>query len=101
MAGHTPTPWVAVRHEQDERFWDVRDVATNCSIIDTDNSGCASDPSQDDVFFTEANAAFIIRACNAHDSLVECLQAVVDELGEFLQPANLEMAACVLKKARG
>lgn len=53
----------------------------------------------------EANAAFIVRACNCHDELVAVLDSIhdlpVDDEGfRTIPPGFLDAARAVLKKAR-
>jgi hypothetical protein len=54
----------------------------------------------------QANAAFICRACNAHDALVAALEAVVEEEGklgidEGISIATYKQAIAALALARG
>jgi hypothetical protein len=65
---HTPTPWEYVDYSKDgERL-----------SIDGENNTIA------EVFNTEgnleANAAFIVKACNSHEALKDMLHAVLDDL---------------------
>lgn len=72
---HTPTPWTY--------------IASNCSNFvhietDTDHSTIAT-LAKGTKSQKEANAAFIVRACNAHELLVEALKlhlAFLDSLPE-------------------
>lgn len=63
MSKHTPTPWEAVGCT-------IFETARECQPVqvvgNTHNTG--RDEAED-----EANAAFIARACNAHEGLVEAL----------------------------
>ncbi len=52
-----------------------------------------------------ANAAFIVRACNAHDAMVEALRQYVSDLryppqGDSIQ-RRIERAEAVIRKATG
>jgi hypothetical protein len=69
-AAATPGPWEAVKGETHEDFFQVIDTPTGCEIIDTENYGCASDPSPDYVFFSPGNARFIAAARLAVPELV-------------------------------
>lgn len=70
MPRHTPTPWMIQRVEEKHHGYDgwntfaVRDEKTN---------GCIAMVGEVDRQFdeaNEANAAFIITACNSHDELL-------------------------------
>lgn len=69
---HTPTPWIVGRH-------DIY-PASNCCIMEAKQSGaykslakCFTMNRESD----EANAAFIVKAANNHDYLVELLGKLV------------------------
>ncbi len=76
-AKHTPTPWVFI--PMNEYVYDAafkyriegEDGFSPCCIYadGTKNKGT-----------TEANAAFIVRACNSHDALVDALKKATDIL---------------------
>ena len=55
---HTPTPWHL--HKVSERDYNIGD--SNDSCIAT-------------AYWNEANAEFIVKACNSHDALLEALKA--------------------------
>lgn len=63
-ATHTPTPWNVTRDENDARAL-IRDG----NFMRVAECGRAFVPG-----IAEANAAFIVRACNAHDELVATLK---------------------------
>ncbi len=80
---HTPTPWQLSKRGEIER------ASTGTPVgVDTDGK----------------NAAFIVRACNAHEALVEALQGVLQLLPAESQgegpSAWPEKARAVLKLAR-
>lgn len=62
---HTPTPWKV----------DGMDVVSPSEMIVV---GCLQWCGEDRGGEGEANAAFIVKACNAHDELVAALRDVVD-----------------------
>ena len=70
---HTPTPWSIGSSNPGEGHVIESDSADR-TIAWTANSYCASNDeeyiSQED----EANAEFIVRACNSHDALLEALE---------------------------
>jgi hypothetical protein len=87
---HTPTPWMVIQNDgayvKEDQFAKFRidtapesgrDVAVALVITDT--------PELDN----EANAAFIVRAVNAHDDLVAALEAaatVIEEAANIIRP---------------
>ncbi|WP_442577841.1 hypothetical protein ACSBOB_20050 [Mesorhizobium sp. ASY16-5R] len=75
---HTPTPWAVV--ENDGAYMKQADNAKY--RIEAQNPqehvvALIVSDLPDDVLPAEANAAFIVRACNAHDQLVEALKQVM------------------------
>lgn len=66
----TAGPWEAIEGEWVKEHFQVIDVPTGCDIIDTHNSGCASDPRPDDVFFSPENSRFIAASRTAVPDLV-------------------------------
>lgn len=86
----TPGPWkaeVAERSYPDQA--QVIDAPTKCSIIDTYNSGCASDPCPDEVFFSPENARFIAAARTALPALVAEVRRLQAENAKL--EANLDL----------
>ncbi len=80
---HTPGPWEVVADQFETGQFQVVDVATQCSIIDSYNGGCASDPSPTEYFFSEANARLIAAAPELLDALVDLLphaEKAIEEL---------------------
>ncbi len=76
---HTPLPWAAQPLETGDD--------AGVSIIGSDLGGlvCASLPwpseiDSGDYSRVESNAAFIVRACNSHYSLVEALREAIDAI---------------------
>lgn len=67
IGGHTPTPWEV----DPKRALRVLQRGTDTTICSTG----ATDNTRDQ---WEANAAFIVRAANAHDALVAALEAVAE-----------------------
>jgi hypothetical protein len=53
----------------------------------------------DDREVAEANAAFIVRAVNAHDDLVKALRTVIDEKAPLYWEQKVDMARAALSKA--
>lgn len=105
---HTPTPWKAIEHENKNAFEgnivitpnDMNDAVCTVWTCDTEEE-------------TQANAAFIVRACNSHAALVEaledlfnCCMAEIDEDGEcinegFSSNSALGKAKAALTLAKG
>ena len=87
-ANHTPTPWR--RDETDESCFviprnDLQTVQIVCVLGEHSDVADATD---------YANAAFIVRAVNSHDALVEALEAVL-----YRQDKSKVLAALI--RARG
>ena len=83
MSAHTPTPWFS-----DETLIFVPDLNNDLAGIDIAEAKRAAD------------AAFIVRACNAHDDLVAALRRAV-EAAEARMPCAtfLDDARAALAKA--
>lgn len=81
MSEHTPTPWhegpTCAIHQTFERD----DVVTE--IVDRDGVfvACVNHPNPQH----EANASYIIRAVNSHDTLVKALREVREDYRELLR----------------
>jgi hypothetical protein len=70
MSEHTPTPWAADPDDREGYEWNVHIVEAarpHMRIAFTSNGPDS-----------EANAAFIVKAVNAHDGLVEALEFIRD-----------------------
>lgn len=93
MTKHTPTPW---KMEQ----W-----GENHFAVVSDNDGQNHAVMQDIYCYAPekaANAAFIVRACNAHEALVRELQAMYDHMidrGEDEESDGMIAAATALALA--
>lgn len=97
MSAHTPTPWYtgegkAARIVYAQHGFAVADATIYHARIEP-------------VMEAEENAAFIVRACNAHDDLVAALQAAVARVeianaeGDPIMSAWLPDARAALAKA--
>lgn len=79
MTKHTPTPW----NVNGGMRPGIKTVyADSGSICEMTNSQAHSDAEQ------EANAAFIVRACNNHDELVSALENLQKVFVERAEHAN-------------
>jgi hypothetical protein len=78
---HTPTPWQI--EERDCGGYKLAD-ADGEFLSYLCQSRYPDDRKDDEA---EANAAFIVKACNAHDELVAALTAAADWIEEFALPA--------------
>lgn len=98
---HTPTPW------------EIRDVPSRERFKITDSTGytIAEMPSYPIIEKEEANAAYIVRAVNAHEALLEALEQCLTLDGataershtmalKRLQAIN-EIATAAIAKAKG
>jgi hypothetical protein len=91
---HTPTPWRASKARKSSNFGAY--VAFVQTVDPASVLAKVSGGPTDDREVAEANAAFIVRAVNAHDDLVKALRrALADELGDNWQAA----ARAALSKA--
>ena len=77
MTNHTPTPWYleAGTSKEGWRIEGERVDGARFTIADTHLPGP----------YTHANAAFIVRAVNAHDGLVEDLAVCLQVFGKDMQ----------------
>ena len=78
MTNHTPTPWVCGPEYEDG----------NPTYIHKDGHAIA-DCSMGYGVEDDANAAFIVKAVNNHDALVQALQALVDNVNDYERVNNL------------
>lgn len=87
VASHTPTPWT-IGEFQENSFINQRPINPAIGAVYGDKNE------------TLVNAAFIVRACNAHDALVEALELVKDKFQCFDDDA-WETVHKALKLAKG
>lgn len=121
---HTPTPWqiheIETRDGNNQKYMsyavaDARDRvimdATNSSVAEIrwEPDGEPADVQHFDVQ-SEADAAFIVRACNAHGTLVSAARKVLDHLNARIDQApgdavplfvGIAELAAALAKAEG
>ena len=95
---HTPTPWAIKRTED----WATLSV----SIVDSDGQEVATiTPRGSTPDEMEANAAFIVTACNSHDALVEALEMLLADLNSmpqcYIQEDHENFARAALTLATG
>lgn len=72
---YTPTPWMVSRNTDKGLVWVDSFDAPSCGVADLYHRhgiGVEDFVAKDNA---EANAAFIVKACNAHDELVEVVRA--------------------------
>ena len=117
---HTPTPWITETSDN-KRTTYIVDSATETYLVATLDG---NDPVRGSVT-ADANALFIVRACNSHDELVAALtrlldcatapaymrlvEALAQLLSELSPPANMRgehddavhAATAALAKAKG
>ena len=84
---HTPTPWD--RDEGDFTIYSLEDSSEIASMT------------SDDAVLDDANAAFIVRACNSFDDLVAALARCEAMVSTDQGPPNWDWIRSVLKNARG
>ncbi len=91
MTEHTPTPWRV--EEGTDLIWgacdpdDLTSRGMGYSIVEGKPPHWKPyKPSRDE---REANAAFIVKAVNNHEALVQALQALVDQVNDYERVNNL------------
>lgn len=77
MTTHTPTPWTFYRDEDNHIVCVVNDAAKLSDRRQIAQPGKFMSRSFDE---NQANMAFIVRACNVHEELVEAAQKAVEAL---------------------
>lgn len=87
MTTHTPTPWRVYDHMPNC----IEDAMGNDVFAQAMNKGSERN---------EANAAFIVQACNAHDALVAALRDVLSQYLLFVNVNSDEIASAVVAQAR-
>jgi len=99
-AKHTPGPWHIAAYGDSLRQTIVRGSKAIANIVAPHSHGDDKDrvPSQDEA---QANAAFIVAACNAHDELVAALTRIWLDARYESVSAIEEIARAALAKARG
>lgn len=99
-AKHTPTPWEISRSKyKGQEHLGLRNVDSLTEAVWRVDSGAGLNPARD-----EANAAFIVRAVNAHDELVEALSDIVHSVGGdtgFARQQRMKKARAAIAKAEG
>ena len=88
---HTPTPW----HIETKKIH-FADIYSLSGVWVAHCESAVADSVKD--------AAFIVRACNAHDDLVEALEMLMQtcqEEGHLIRLASYRQAESALKLARG
>ena len=93
MTDHTPTPFPALLSYR------VREDGSIFMTAGDPMSGCHT---AFDIFCSEANAAFIVRAVNAHDDLVSTSDALVIGLEMLLDRLGIDgSTSIIVRKAPG
>lgn len=92
---HTSLPWSCYRSENPGVGWLIQGKNTIAEPLDHvhDPASGQRDPvyqhlvigEMDDLPEAQANAEFIVRACNAHDELLEALEEVTESLASFYE----------------
>ena len=69
---HTPTPWTVFNPDNDQHIGDYLEIYHESILI--------ADVLRPGPVDAKANAAFIVKAVNSHEELLESLQSIVDRL---------------------
>lgn len=92
MTEHTKTPWYTMNSEGQGMMASYDESTQSATIAITYDHGNMD---------AQANAAFIVQACNAHDALVEALERIaairIKEAPEDLIETLLDMAITIAK----
>ena len=88
---HTPVPWsIKCQEDLDPEgngyIWAIK--GKRLSEEKNLNGGWKHYVQNPAVANSEANAEFIIRACNSHDALLEALEAVVNDIESYCDDWN-------------
>lgn len=91
---HTPTPW------------NVNQGRITADGVTVATSYAPSNATVNSIALRDANAAFIVRACNAHDELVEILERArgVVQMVDDAEGGQIDLLSAIdarLAKARG
>jgi len=96
---HTPTPWSVSALDYWSIVGDGKHIA-DCRVQDERTIGRSRDHE------SEANAALIVRAVNAHEALVGALESVaqafaVEHIAEVIPPSVATKVKAALRAAKG
>ena len=102
---HTPMPWIVTDERHDLIAIGAECRRFSCCVVNgpnpssyADKAGIAQAAEQ------KANAEFIVRACNAHDELLEQLKAVTESLNMarlvMTDPQTRALAGEIVESAR-
>ena len=91
---HTPGPWEVDRANPEMVYTEYVDNDGASRYI----CDCDSDILPQKEY--EANAAFIVRACNAHDELLAALEELLKYKG-VMSDESVSMAKAIIARARG
>jgi hypothetical protein len=94
MTGHYPTPWSVSPVTTGQRGFDIL-----CDVRTTPNKWSIAASSQE-----QANAAFIVKACNNFDGLLAALELLVADVADYetwQRPCHaVDVAKAAIAKAR-
>ena len=100
MKKYTPTPPKAEHSPTPFKLGGIGDVTDANGIwiasVMGDHDGHKGFPTDEE---GEANAEFIIRACNAHDDLLEACQSTLRSINDLKPNPTMEGCAMVLEQA--
>ena len=106
MSGHTPLPWTT-RKARPGHDRDVGIVAPGCAGVIAECFEEFRAKGERHPEEAEANAEYIVRACNSHEELLEALRQIDNEAGcpaaEYMPalPRIWEIARAAIAKAKG
>ena len=102
---HTPGPWAAVRNAT---YWEfgnynhnhgqIGDCCVSNWLYDEEGNPISQEEAGK---IAEANAEFIVRACNAHYELLEALEGLINGIGAGISSEAYKKADAAINKAKG
>jgi hypothetical protein len=86
---HTPTPWTV-----SPAIWTgARSIRANGGLLHIGWASCRDDrDAPQDKAVTQANAAFIVQACNSHEKLIEALDYLLQQTVDMDLSLGFELA---------
>ena len=94
---HTPTPWFAVIDSTEDGNPPIWSIQTSEEIPDEEDNTIAGIWGTEEI--DAANAAFIVRACNAHDDLVTAAERIIETMNGRVHSNGALGALMQLNKA--
>lgn len=101
LAGHTPLPWERQSTDCEGPDYGVSIIGSNLGGLVAAALPWSTEIEDGDFSRVEANAEFIVRACNSHYDLLEALQALVNSFEKHRPKKYWDDARAAIAKATG